>query len=165
MQKRNRNATASQQMFGVSLTDPRIVHTGSDPDKATYNDLPVAVAIAAKEFLGKLRGGQGLYRTLDAASGANSTSYEAATGQKINRNAIVGSQDLETMGAGNTVNKAERVAARASCAKFCKRPGRTSCPYCNGESFAAKSQREGDPSHNVNHSRSELAKGRTSSKV
>jgi hypothetical protein len=162
----NRNQAVSQGMFGKSVNDERVIHKGStDPNKTTYNDLQPAVAVAAKDFLGKLRGGQGLDRTLDAASGASTTHYDGpAIGQKINRNALVGSKDLGEMGAGN-VQKAERVSQRAACAHHCVRPGRTNCPYCFGEGFASKSQREGDPSHNVNHSRHCMPELRKNNKV
>lgn len=138
-----------------------------------------------KQFLiEKLRGGSAdvnQSRTLDAASGANriytspsdSAPSKSQKFTQTNRNLQVGSQDLATMGKTQTneeIAKAQRVAARALCARNCKVQGNTSCKYCGGLGFATKSQQEGDPSHypncrSPNHSYYLLPTPRTSSKV
>jgi hypothetical protein len=60
-------------------------------------------------------------------------------------------------GPGQTLTGGALVKARAECASHCKMQGRTSCRYCMGEGFAAKSARENDPSHSVNKSKFQRA--------
>jgi hypothetical protein len=91
-----------------------------------------------------------------------------------------GSRDLKAMGAGNTpggaeemeelldgtTTKAQRVQAclvaiRSKCAQNCQtsgglnKSGRTNCPYCLGEGYIAKTQRE-SRGRSSNHARHEM---------
>jgi hypothetical protein len=165
-QKTNRNQGASQGMFGKSLTDPKVRRIGGDADKTSYAGTSTEVLKAAEELIQKLQGNP-LPNHTDLASDASTAFYSTLVNQRVNRNAIVGAQDLETMGGLNHERtlKAHRVMLRSICAKNCQKPGRVSCRYCLGAGFEKMSKMEDDPSHNANHSRFELAKGRTSSKV
>jgi hypothetical protein len=132
-----------------------------NPNAAGVNNQPGQTPIAAEALIEKIRSSAKNAEFAALADASRDAHLATNSGTSIpggqgNANLIPGGKDY----AGLTgANKAVTVEMRANCARLCKMQGRTSCPYCLGEGFAAKSVREGNPSRNANKSRSVVPEG------
>src|SRR5882762_7581359 len=132
-----------------------------NPNAAGVNTQPGQTPIAAEALIEKIRSSAKNAEFAALADASRDAHLATNSGTSIpggqgNANVIPGGRGYGELTGANKVVTAEM---RSKCAQFCKMQGRTSCPYCLGEGFAAKTAREGNPSRNVNKARDVVPEG------
>jgi hypothetical protein len=145
----NKNAQASTDFLkgSIPVTDDRAI--GAGLEKALRDSgvkLPQPVTKYRSYFERQTAAALEQGREVNKAS---LVGYEnAGSRQKENRNLQPAGEGIEEMtNAATSVTEGDV----ARCKRYCQQQGRTSCPNCHGEGFAAHEKRMGKSVHKARH--------------